>query len=60
LVIDIVLVLFLVYYKNLFNKLFTIDKEEDLQTTEDKVKQSTEKLTSILTDSVSMEDEESI
>lgn len=61
LAIDIALLAFLVYYRNLFNKLYKIDqREEEVVTVEAKVKQSTEKLTHILTDTVAVEDEASI
>jgi cytochrome c oxidase cbb3-type subunit 3 len=61
LAIDIALLAFLVYYRNLFNKLYRIDqREEEIVQVEAKVKQSTDKLTQILTDTVAVEDEESI
>ncbi|MDX1444923.1 cbb3-type cytochrome c oxidase N-terminal domain-containing protein [Lishizhenia sp.] len=61
LAIDLALVAFLVYYRNFFNKLINIDKkEEDEAPVQEFVKERTSKLTQILTDTVPVEEEESI
>lgn len=61
LAIDIALTMFLIYYRIFFNKLLNIDKkEEEHAPVEEYVKQTTSKLTNILTDAVPVEDEQSI
>lgn len=62
LAIDLALAAFLIYYRIFFQKLLSIDKAEDEETApiQDFVKERSSKLTQILTDTVAVEDEESI
>lgn len=61
LAMDLALLGFLVYYKNLFHKLYTIDQiEEEIFPVAQRAKQSSDRITHLLTDTVAVEDEASI